>query len=447
MAGMKQLSKRFSLGIAFFLCLSLCACAATKPVAERTPSPETDSSQGLPEKTEALNGTPYELVLSCDTTVYGSGNENGFYQVTANEDGTFLATFIDYRTKQQVYLCSDASCSHNSESCTAWFPAGDLQIWPIACDEGIFFVHNSTSGVSCLEYANPDGSGRKQICTLNSGETFESGAAYRPGYLVLMIDGIYQQGDNPMHTDRLEAIEIATGARTTLFETVPAESQASRGGPVDGFFQGVTDSGLIVKTIQSEADLPTQTQTVYLIPFDGSEPRSIASFQTGEMSGLPHGDAWYFLKADPDLQTTQLGCIDTATGRERILVDDLSEIVSVDSFGDLFIRTFVDDWIILNAMTSMSVLQNQNIQLIYSCYAIHQNSGEIRELELSNYYHATQVPIDIYGECGDGLLVEAAVEEVKNPDTVMTQLNWHLALLKKEDYLSSRPNFDWIAML
>ena len=35
---------------------------------------------------------PYELVLSCDLTVYGSGTADGFYQVAAHEDGTFHAT-------------------------------------------------------------------------------------------------------------------------------------------------------------------------------------------------------------------------------------------------------------------------------------------------------------------------------------------------------------------
>ena len=44
----------------------------------------------MPEKKQpvVLNGVAFELVVPCDDNVYGSGNENGFYQIITNTDGS-----------------------------------------------------------------------------------------------------------------------------------------------------------------------------------------------------------------------------------------------------------------------------------------------------------------------------------------------------------------------
>ena len=153
------------------------------------------------------------------------------------------------------------------------------------------------------------------------------------------------------------------------------------------------------------------------------------------------------MEAGPDEQQITLGCIDAATGDNRVLITDLKETIPVDRPDDLFIRTFVDDWVILNAMTSNTMLDNGDIELLYSCYAVNTRNSEMRELTLSNYYHATRVPIEIYAQTGDRLLVAATVEEEQNPGGMMAALGQKLALMTKEEYLNSTADFAWITLL
>lgn len=51
----------------------------------------------------------------------GCGTDNGFYSIKSNVAGGDLncITYIDYATKQEVILCSDSSCKHDSERCTS----------------------------------------------------------------------------------------------------------------------------------------------------------------------------------------------------------------------------------------------------------------------------------------------------------------------------------------
>lgn len=440
--------RKYTPGISVLFCLLLCSCTAinsnndTSSIASNSEMPTiqnetTQETEG--ELEQVLNGEAFELVVPCDTTVYGSGNQYGFYQVITNTDGSRNAVFIDYEAYQQVYLCADANCQHNSERCNSWFPANGEQIWPIVCDSQIYFVHNSWEAASYIEKANLDGSDRRKIYELEDGETIDSGAAYKPGWLAFMVDGIVMQQDSASHTERLVALNTETGEDINLYENTSPEFQSTSAGAVSAFFQGVTSHGLIVKTIETGETSDIQYQTVYEIPFDGSGIHDIVTFQTGELQGVPNGDSWFYLKSDESAQQLQLGAIDSKTGENQILVQNLEKTIPVTSLGDVFIRNFVDDWIIINAMTSAALDDNQNIELLYNCYAVNRQTGEIRELLLSNYYHATRVPIEIYAQFGDNLLVEANIEEVapQNDDQVMTGLVHTIGILNKEDYLNS----------
>lgn len=439
----------------FFIVSLLCACSAESTGKSNPSALSATPSQGKTPPTSeekqsvALNGEAFELVVPCDDNVYGSGNQDGFYQIISNTDGSHNVVFIDYKTHQQIYLCADANCQHNNEHCSSWFPADNTQMWPVACDDQIFFVHNSWSSTSYIEKANLDGSNRQTLYELENGGTIDSGAAYKSGYLVLMVDFLDTEEDNVNHSERLIVINTETGEATTIFESNSPEGQATDFGAVSAFFEGVTEHGFIVKTIETGKTPDIQFHKVYEIPFDGSDMHEIASFQTGEVQGIPNGSAWYYLKSDDTLKQLQLGYIDTETGENHIVVSDLGKTIPTTTVGEVFIRNFVDEWIIINALTSKSLDENQNIELIFSCYAVNQNTGEIRELDLSIYYHATKVPIEIYDELGDALLVEASVSEVapESQNQIMTGLEVVLGIINKEDYLASNPKYELINML
>ena len=54
------------------------------------------------------------------------GTEQGYYQFTESQeiaDGLYgkHLTYIDYAQREEVYLCSDSACLHNSATCSSVF--------------------------------------------------------------------------------------------------------------------------------------------------------------------------------------------------------------------------------------------------------------------------------------------------------------------------------------
>ncbi len=164
------------------------------------------SMENSDSESELVLLTPYldytELRICCST-------EDGFYFMDGWIDSAFPhLKYVDYATKQVVYLCSDSSCKHDKESCTAVFPykefytefaASQLFVYhdklfflsaasadtivtagsaiqPVdGTEEGFVSVGSIERGKnSALYQMNLDGTGREKILELKSGQTAES---------------------------------------------------------------------------------------------------------------------------------------------------------------------------------------------------------------------------------------------------------------------------------
>ncbi len=226
------MKKRFCLLLALGLLLSLCACGETAPretgdapgngwpvQTSRNPDTTIAPSAGpLEETTAAPDSTPAEgLDGQSDPVPSGSGEltllyhqqrqvshsytDTGFYHLTREEirlpDGRSARQllYVDFATQQEIYLCSDVSCTHDNPDCTAVFPtdtfAGNtaLFVWGdslyILSKEqdqdgtavmGVLGDSGSTpveAAPTSLYRANLDGTGRERICSLDGGLTVE----------------------------------------------------------------------------------------------------------------------------------------------------------------------------------------------------------------------------------------------------------------------------------
>ena len=125
--------------------------------------------------------------------------EDGFYYLTEEDselaDGSYAPhlMYMDYATCQEVYLCSDSSCQHNTEDCTSVLAGassdGRIFIW----DGYLYFLDRSpdTSGSTVINILgdsgsanveadqaelyrmNLDGSGRERIYSFDADATVE----------------------------------------------------------------------------------------------------------------------------------------------------------------------------------------------------------------------------------------------------------------------------------
>ncbi len=199
--------KRFlSLILAAALTLSLTAC----DMADNSPEDSTESSG-----TESTEQTQPEVNipdagltdLSPKAATYSGiacGTESGMYymdQMINRGDGTLM--YIDYATKNEVYVCSDSSCKHDSDRCTSYFSSSEFFINRnsiiFSYGGSLFYlnlngfneggagtqppIREDEERVQALYRMNTDGSDRRRVYTFDEGLAVDAFAAGDGNYL------------------------------------------------------------------------------------------------------------------------------------------------------------------------------------------------------------------------------------------------------------------------
>ncbi|MBD5383401.1 MAG: hypothetical protein HDR72_00175 [Ruminococcaceae bacterium] len=213
---MKKICAAFLAAVA---ALSLCACDNadvnsendteiggenySSASSERTDTTSTEQSvPAVVDNPQNVRPENKQLTLLCTgdhlPKNIGCGTDEGYYSVQSNVAGGEYncITYVDYATRQEVILCSDSSCKHDSERCTSVLP----REWDWFCEmffykdhlyylvsdldnDGVFAAGGySASGYSYepinpttpqLYRMNPDGTGRELVYTFGSNETVE----------------------------------------------------------------------------------------------------------------------------------------------------------------------------------------------------------------------------------------------------------------------------------
>ncbi len=124
-----------SLTLAALLAVSLAACG-------QTPAGESPAASRTPETAPAQTGLPAE-----PTSFYtmGSTFNTGacFYELLPQQLGYYLVAETDYATATRRILCSVPGCTHDSESCPAWFPGTGLEGSLFTAGEDVYLYHRA----------------------------------------------------------------------------------------------------------------------------------------------------------------------------------------------------------------------------------------------------------------------------------------------------------------
>ena len=162
---------------------------------------DTDDQTKTSKKTDSAKGLT-SLIHRTGLFDRYCSTDDGFYYLTEEdsllEDGSYAPhlMYMDYATCQEVYLCSDSSCQHNTKDCTSVLPGalsdGRIFIW----DGYLYFLDRSadTSGSSIVDILgdsgsanvqadqaqlyrmNPDGSGRELVYRFDADAAVEDTA-------------------------------------------------------------------------------------------------------------------------------------------------------------------------------------------------------------------------------------------------------------------------------
>ena len=287
-------------------------------------------------------------------------------------------------------------------------------------------------------------------------------------YIVVKTTSYFTDDNEQINiAQELLAVDLSNGKRYKLCTTDDMVNISPfEPGYLSLFFRGVSESGFIVKTIRvndyainenvyfdESFALPTNSQehTIYEIPFDGSKAKKLLTFHQNECFEEVYGDSLFYLKNNGENQYS-LEKINTQTLEHNVIVSDFRQTniqtnISEALFSDTFLVARVEDFVILNTLSSNIIKDNGDIELVYKSYAIDINTGKMHELTLSNYFSATQLPVSIIAQTDTKLLVHAKIEEVQKTGTQVQMTERLAGLISKEDYLNSQPNYVMINAL
>ncbi len=198
--------------------LSLCSCEglpkAPDPLQENGRQDGASESAGLDgaydvngtqkkpeEKKDAASGGDLSLLYHMQRQYEISFTEDGYYYLTLESeriaDGRHAKhlMYMDFDSGREIYLCSDASCTHNTADCTSVFPTDEFG-WSsvvFVMDDSLYILSkkadndgSATAGVlgagsdaaveavpTVLYRTNPDGTGREKLYTFDPSVTVE----------------------------------------------------------------------------------------------------------------------------------------------------------------------------------------------------------------------------------------------------------------------------------
>lgn len=243
-------------------CLLIEGCSATK---------KDSYSENVKEQSSAETNNPFtqlQNLVSPDQRFTQAGTEDGAYIRMLRSDWTETLFFIDYDTKIGVPLCSQANCTHNNDSCTAWLPTGwNTQF--VLNGRLYVFCDNSRQNEELLEM-DLNGQNRRQILKLESNEHFSAaGVVGNERYLFFGVQKMMEDTGWPEYSIR--RLELATGKLETIH-------QRSDGTNNTVTLQGACGENLVVKYVDAEVVFkdntdPSDTQIIEMYCIDQNGER------------------------------------------------------------------------------------------------------------------------------------------------------------------------------
>lgn len=423
------------------------------------------SAQDIPGGNEASGVTGGLTPLIAQTGLYNRYcyTDSGFYYMTQDEkqlaDGSYgyHLMYMDYASCQEVYLCSDSSCQHNTRDCTSVFAdvSGDgrIFIWDgylyyldrdyDSSGSTVFdFMGNSAVSVEAKQAAlyrmNLDGSERKQVYSFEADTTVEDVAFGGE-------EGLY------FITKKLGTSEIATGTYTTTTDrqVVCLDLDSKKAEPVcsldfgDGLdwdIIGCSGDGIVLKVYQypdgitdqeaaalddnSYRDMLKDTKTVYamLDLSTGEKTQIYTQSKSGATSEQVLNGFLYTSNSDSE----DIVKVDLATGEEKVLTS-LSHNHLYSTLGNMLLCT------------------GYNMADDYGYYFVDTATGRVTYCSLTT--RSLGWRLDLLAVTGSRVLVVYDYEYTDNGDGSYDISRYQYGLIELKDLLHSVENYTPVQMI
>lgn len=437
------MKKTAALILALTLTAALAGCGA--PASASLPEPAGNTE---------VRADPHDLYL------LQTGSEAGRYGTVYRNDHTILC-YIDYASASDTALCAQPSCNHDSDSCTAYIPGGDVVSALCALDGGkmAFIVspgQESDRG-SILYLADSAGGERRKLFRAESGEDFWELTCADDAYLYFPIQ--IMEGDNTV--TRLCRVPLSGGEAEPLFDWDDAHVIGVDGRDLVCQSTRYEESGEqpVLPDNASQEEL-NRLSHEYLSSCKGSSRVFLHNMDDGTETEL---DSWdvtmdnddrVLLWQDGRLYWCETGwnrlpqafhwtAADGQTGEvELSWPEELRQEVENDpneTAGVSRLETVVEN----HALLQITGKENQLHR-----YGVDLSDGSVTEIPLRYESNGKEQPVAILGRSGDSLLVEMEVQmkevtyiQQDGTPTTNGAAVGRYALIAFDDFLAGRPAY------
>lgn len=380
-------------------------------------------SCSAPSNTEGGNSSPAKKQPLDDVT---QSSSDGYYDLGFYKEHTVI-TYIDYKNHQQVVLCGNPNCTHTDESCPAYIPDsfGDQVVrLCVVGNQLLRFQMSSSEELPANLWAfDLDGQNPRKVCEFPSNWALD-------GYMIEDGEALYFKITevDPKTSDSTQSIvkvNVKTGKYEPIYELEPNVSYV---------LQKAYDRYIWLNGSFLEGDTQVHAEFSLLNVDTGELKENIARIDDSSSMGiLADNSKIYFV--DDHARVIRFQDEKLGTSGE-ISFEPLLEDAGIHEDKIAYVTPPIDGKSIVFFIFDDGI----------KAYLMDLGTGEWSPYTLFNRYKKDQL-ISVKAETENDLLVQMdwmiENEGQENQGNPRPQY----ALLSKEDYFASRPNYQLIKML
>lgn len=428
----------FVLTVTLVLSVALSACGMPIESENATPTTQPQGEQTNISTSIYLLQNGYPL---------GSSSDSGYYYLQYRDDAAINICYIDYASKQQLILCNQPNCLHNSDMCNAWMPYTGSTAGIYEIDGKLYIIHYGSlttndyklfgeAAAPNIEVRNADGTNASTLLQLPTNSYFTGNFATDGNYLYGMLKEIQSsESENTNAVTKLVKISLQDGNLETINEMTQMEPS----------IVGASGCFLVLSYYQvdstSDSMLPS---SLCYESYDTTNGKSVPLYTFSRADGtcICVGDNLFYI----DKATHEVKSYAIQTGSEQILYT-----LSLDDYSDLYCSYALPDSIVL-----LLYPKDADSNVVHAILFV--DTGELLEItqpmssdETSN--GKTQM-IEIAAENGDEFLVISGIHyqnvsfQTSNAESIaMPTAYYEFSTIKRSDFLNNIDNFTRITSL
>lgn len=390
-------------------CLLLSGCGGE-------PSSSAPAGSSGPAALETADDRLVFLSSSPDTLGNGAEGELGYYYAAVSEDYSHCSIhFIDKESHQDVILCSNPGCGHDTDACPAYLDNGMPELAFAGGKVVLFYRGTSTDEKPPhIDVMNADGSDRHKVCDLEANQEYSAGVAASGESLYFLLTTYEANG----RSAELVRLNLTSGNLTAVCKVEK-----------DSFLLGVACGQLIVKHFglpegKSQLnDIREQRHILTAIDPTTGAKRAVAEWKQEEYWEAIADDKLFLLSMPDDV--LHLTVRDLATGKENGY--DLG--IEVEEPKNIMNTTFYHGTLLFELLSGYT----EEGRLISKYMAFTAETEDLREINL--YDPVRGYPILLDGGLGDGVVLQ--VPHYSGPD-ISDFESYQLEYCSWEDFMNSR---------